>query len=155
MLALSDAIDSDPRSNSSPRSVTTPLAPNRLTFPTDHQDPNLATRSDDGPVTHSDQSRPRGFKRPGSSTFNESVRHAQSQLLWPHYFKGSMHMYPHDLLNSDSRRYSLTNRRLLRTDWNTRIRLVGWKPRHLVQLRSSKPRSRTREPWLLLPHLSI
>ena len=52
---------------SSPRRMSTPVRPDRLTFPPDHQDPDLS-RSDDGYQNEIVPS-----ERPGSSRFKQSV----------------------------------------------------------------------------------
>ncbi|PCH38188.1 hypothetical protein WOLCODRAFT_161368 [Wolfiporia cocos MD-104 SS10] len=82
------------RTNSSPRTVITPLGPNRLTLPPDHQQPSFssdrASHSDDVSGFHDEgEGRyPRPSERPGSRRFTEQYAYMppetpQSKALPP------------------------------------------------------------------------
>lgn len=71
------------QSFSSPRRMSTPVRPDRLTFPPDHQEPDLS-RSDDG---CQNGTMPQN-ERPGSSRFKQSV-HRDSYGANSPWFSGS------------------------------------------------------------------
>ena len=72
------------QSLSSPRRLSTPVPPDRLTFPPDHQEPNLS-RSDDG---YQNGTVPQN-ERPGTSRFKQFVRQCchTVNLYWFTYRK--------------------------------------------------------------------
>ena len=94
--------------------MSTPVHPDRLTFPPDHQEPDLL-RSDDG---YQNDTIPQN-ERPGSSCFKQFVRqdcHGVSSLR----FIGSTHTIRLEHHSQGNRRWSLTTKHqrcLAQTDY--------------------------------------
>lgn len=124
------------RTNSSPRSVTTPVGPGRLTLPPTHQPPPFTPRhlhgSDDGPTRPSAQTRypnpqDRG-NRPGSSRFLECVMSLRREIYSdPRGRTGSTHIVAQIRVSSllGFPMPSYNQRSMLRGEYQTRPLTCG------------------------------